>query len=216
MHQKPDTARIVDLLEEERKRLARDIHDGPAQSLTNVTMRLKVVKRLLESERQTDAKAELDRLQSFLRAAINDVRRLIFDLRPTFLENGITEAVQRYSQRFSQSTGLKIDVAVAWESPQLAHSTEVALFRVCQEALNNTFKHAEASSVTIVLDTSDEGYLMSIRDDGKGFQQTSNSLISFGLQGMEERMALVGGIVRVHSTVGHGTTVVCEVPRYND
>lgn len=209
--QRKDTDRIVELLEEERKRLARDVHDGPAQSLTNVTMRLDIIKRLVENSQDAAAIAEVERLQAFLRSAINDTRRMIFDLRPTFLENGITEAIHRYSHRFAQSTGLEVQVTGGWNSPAMPRTTEVAMFRVCQEALNNTFKHAAATTVKIVLSESTGKYRVTIQDDGKGFEANHRSLVSFGLQGMVERMALVDGEVQVHSELGRGTTVVCEV-----
>ncbi|MCL6626849.1 MAG: histidine kinase, partial [Alicyclobacillus shizuokensis] len=143
--------RTIELLEEERKRVARDIHDGPAQSLTNVTMRLEVTKRMLESGRVEESVREIERLQMMLRTAMNDVRRLIFDLRPTFLERGVSDAIQLYAERFSQMSGLSIDVQCSWENPKLSRSVAVAMFRVVQEALNNIHKHAKASKVKIEL-----------------------------------------------------------------
>jgi len=208
--------KVLELLEEERKRLARDIHDGPAQSLTNVSMRLQVIRRLLESSQNETAIAELDRLQALMRTSLNDMRRLIFDLRPTFLENGLTEAIHRYAKRFSQSTGLDVVVSDNWGSPELSRSTEVALFRVCQEALNNTFKHADATSVEIVLTQDAKTCRIVVTDNGKGFDRAGHSLVSFGLQGMAERMTLVGGMLDVQSAMGKGTTVICEVSREDE
>jgi signal transduction histidine kinase len=211
--QRTQTQRTVELLEEERKRLARDIHDGPAQSLTNVTMRLEIVQRLVENAQTAAAGKELERVQTLLRSTINDMRRMVFDLRPTLLENGITEAIQRYSQRFAQNTGLQVDVTVSWEVPDLGRTTEVAVFRVCQEALNNTYRHAGATVVSIDLSENDAVYRITIRDNGRGFESNHQSVSRFGLQGMNERMELVGGTMTVASEFGEGTTVVCELSK---
>jgi signal transduction histidine kinase len=205
--------RMIELLEEERKRVARDIHDGPAQSLTNVTMRLEVTKRLMESGKVKESIGEIERLQGILRSAINDVRRLIFDLRPSFLDRGISDAIQLYAERFSQITAIPVEVEVCWQNPDLPRTVAVAMFRVVQEALNNIHKHAKASYAKIVLTEDDSVYRAEVSDDGKGFVSTVPSNTSYGLQGMKERMDLVGGRVTIHSTPGEGTCVTCEVPR---
>jgi signal transduction histidine kinase len=208
--------RMIELLEEERKRVARDIHDGPAQSLTNVTMRLEVTKRLMESGRVEESIKEIERLQGILRTAINDVRRLIFDLRPTFLERGVSDAIRLYTERFSQTTGIPVEIEVQWDDPALPRTVAVAMFRVVQEALNNIHKHARASHAHVVLSETDDVYRAEISDDGRGFSVMVPSNTSYGLQGMRERMELVGGRVTVDSKPGEGTLVICEVPRCHD
>lgn len=213
--ERPETDRVLNLLEEERKRLAREIHDGPAQSLTNISMRLDIIRHLIESSQGNIAIAEIERLQNYLRASLNDMRQLIFDLRPTFLENGLTEAIRRYAQRFAQSTGLEITVEALWGEPELPKSCEVAVFRICQEALNNTFKHAQATKVQILLESRTDVYQMVVQDNGRGFELGSRSMVSFGLQGMHERMSLVGGSLKVESAPGEGTVITCEVIKHN-
>ncbi|WP_169794787.1 sensor histidine kinase [Alicyclobacillus kakegawensis] len=207
-----NSERIIELLEEERKRMARDIHDGPAQSLTNVTMRLEVTERMLENGRLEDSIQEIERLKSILRTAINDVRRLIFDLRPSFLERGVSDAIRLYAERFSQMSGLPVTVDSEWGQPNLSRSAAVAVFRVVQEALNNIHKHAKATTIEIRLLHRNGVYQALVKDDGKGFATDVSSSASYGLQGMKERMELVGGRVMVQSQPGHGTLVTCEVP----
>ncbi|MCL6633862.1 MAG: sensor histidine kinase [Alicyclobacillus herbarius] len=207
--------RMIELLEEERKRMARDIHDGPAQSLTNVTMRLEVTKRMIESGRVSDSVQEIERLQTILRTAINDVRRLIFDLRPTFLEHGLSDAIRLYAERFTQMCGLPVTVVNQWGEPEFTRGAAVAMFRVVQEALNNIHKHAKADQVEIRLLHQDGLYRAMIQDNGRGFATNVNSPTSYGLQGMRERMELVGGRVTVQSEPGKGTLVVCEVPAHH-
>lgn len=212
-YQELDSNRFIGLLEEERKRLARDIHDGPAQGFTNITMRLEIIRRLLQGNRTEDALQELDRLQTFTRRATNDIRRLIFDLRPTFLERGVSDAIRLYCERFAQSSGIEVSLYGAWQNLSFTRSVEVGLFRICQESLNNVWKHAAASAVVVTMFQTSNAYVLEVQDDGRGFDPTMRGMgHSYGMLGMRERMALIGGTVTVDSAVGQGTTVKCEVP----
>lgn len=208
--------RMLDLLEEERRRLAREIHDGPAQSLTNVTMRLEIIKKLLDSDRSEDALRELSRLQTLMRGAINDVRRLIFDLRPSSLERGLQQGIPLYAERFSQMSGIPVHLHGAWDEARFPRAVEIALFRVFQEALHNVYKHARANEVRVGLESTPDVYRLSIADDGAGFIVRETSTGSYGLLGMRERMGLIQGWMNVTSKPGEGTLVVCEVPRVHE
>lgn len=204
--------KIMELLEEERRRLARDIHDGPAQYLTNTSMRLEVLKRLVQSGRSDDTLRELDRLQAIMRGAINDVRRMIFDLRPTFLDRGIHDAISLYADRFSQTFGITVEICGDWSNLALPHAAEVAVFRVFQEALNNIHKHAAATQVHVTLTNGDSCCVITVRDNGKGFDSAVPSKTSYGLQGMRERVSLIQGHVEIVSAPQEGTCVTCEIP----
>ncbi|MBX5437709.1 MAG: sensor histidine kinase [Alicyclobacillaceae bacterium] len=206
-----DVNRFVTFLEEERRRLARDIHDGPAQSLTSVSMRLEIVKRLIEAHRMEDARAELDRLQGLLRTAVNDTRRLVFDLRPSFLEHGVEDAIRAYANRFSQTFGIPVHVEGDWSGHTLSRAAEVTVFRVFQEALNNVHKHARATHVDVHLTVSGGQCVLTVEDDGRGFEVRACSA-TFGLNGIRERLALIGGRAVIQSSPGRGTKVVAEVP----
>jgi signal transduction histidine kinase len=207
-----DRETMIELLERERGRLARDIHDGPAQSLTNTSMRLEVIKRLIQSNKISEAIHELERLQGLLRMSVNDVRRMIFDLRPALLEVGAQKAIVQYAERFQQMFGLPVCVRGEWPDKALGHTQEVALFRIFQEVLNNVHKHAQATAVDVEL-YSGEGWVgFRVKDDGCGFDVANMETRSYGLKGMQERIALAGGRLRVQSAPGCGTCVECEVP----
>lgn len=205
--------KMIELLEEERRRLAREIHDGPAQYLTNASMRLEVLKRLIQGQRPEDAVRELERLQTIMRGAINDVRRLIFDLRPTFLERGIDDAIHLYAERFSQTFGIAVRVDGDWTRLTLSHASEVAVFRIFQEALSNIHKHATATQAVVTLDCDALECTISIKDNGKGFDASIPSKASFGLQGMRERVFLIGGHIDIVTAPKEGTCVICKIPR---
>lgn len=207
----PDRDKIIELLERERGRLARDIHDGPAQSLTNTSMRLEIIKRLIQSNKSEDAVRELERLQGLLRMSVNDVRRMIFDLRPAFLDAGIERAVFLYAERFQQTFGIPVTVLGQWPESSIGHSKELAMFRIFQEALNNIHKHARATDVIVELFTREECIGFRVKDNGQGFDTSNMKAKSFGLQGMQERIRLAKGRLKVNSVPGNGTCVECEV-----
>lgn len=206
---------VIDLIEEERKRLARDIHDGPAQSLTNVLMRLEIVKKLIENNRIETSLHEIERLQNVLRASVNDVRRLIFDLRPSLLEHGIVHALEAYAEHFTHMAGITTKVMGNWPDCTLSRGAEAALFRVYQETLNNIMKHAQAQTVVVYLSEDASQYRLDVVDDGVGFELEVDvaSLPSYGLRGMAERMDMLGAAIEITSKVGEGTIVSCCVPK---
>jgi signal transduction histidine kinase len=214
--EKQGRGHVLDMLERERGRLARDIHDGPAQYLTNTAMRLDVVRRLLEGNRLEDAARELERLQGILRVSINDVRRMIFDLRPTYLERGVHDAIVMYSAQFQNTYDLPVKVTGDWSTVAIGRTEEVALFRVFQELLNNVQKHAEASEISVTLGNESGMLRMSVQDNGRGFNRNESPTLSFGLQGIRERLSLIHGHLEILSTPGQGTCVCCEVPVRNE
>jgi signal transduction histidine kinase len=207
-----DRETMIELLERERGRLARDIHDGPAQSLTNTSMRLEIIKRLIQSNKISEAIHELERLQELLRISVNDVRRMIFDLRPALLEVGVQKAIVQYAERFQQLFGLPVTVRGEWPDKSLGHTQEIALFRIFQEVLNNVHKHARATAVDVELYSSEAWVGFRVKDDGCGFDVAHIESRSYGLKGMQERIALAGGRLKVSSSPGCGTCVECEVP----
>jgi two-component system sensor histidine kinase DegS len=210
-----DRETMIELLERERGRLARDIHDGPAQSLTNTSMRLEVIKRLIQSNKVSEAIHELERLQELLRMSVNDVRRMIFDLRPALLEVGVQKAIVQYAERFQQLFGLPVTVRGEWPDKSLGHTQEIALFRIFQEVLNNVHKHARATAVDVELYSNEDWVGFRVKDDGCGFDVANIESRSYGLKGMQERIALAGGRLKVSSNPGCGTCVECEVPVYH-
>ena len=200
-------------INEERTRIAREIHDGIAQSLAFMALKLDLVERLLDKDRESALRA-LQEVKETLRAQIREVRRSIFALRPVDLERyGFLESVRRYAQAFAEQAGFRVQLALP-EGVGLSQASELVLFRVLQEALTNAAKHGKPTRVEVVLEALGErGVRLAVRDNGRGFAQPeAGGLGGFGLVQMRERVEARGGRFLVRSEPGGGTEVVAEVP----
>jgi two-component system sensor histidine kinase DegS len=222
----PDTgdqvmwAQIATGQEAERARLAREVHDGPAQVLANTVMRLQFVEQMVK-HRPDEVGTELARLRSALQESLKDVRRFIFNLRPASLSDaGLVATLKYYTSDYSEQTGIKVELNVS-EHLLLSSNQELVVFRVIQEALQNIHKHAEANLITIDVQQRPGGPLsVNIVDDGHGFDTKrvrQGRTGSSGLVSMRERAATVGGTLKVESRPGSGTTVtlVLPMPKYS-
>lgn len=202
---------------EERSRIAREIHDGVAQTLAVSALKLDLITRLLEGE-QTKVRAELDQVRSSVRESIKEIRRSIFALRPVDLErHGFVETVRRYVMDFGQQNDVKVTLT-AGDLPKLSIKSEAVLFRIFQEAMHNVAKHAKARTVDVELGT-DAGGMAFVRivDDGAGFEPTAvsdrvSSAGGLGLRQMRERVAARGGKLDIETAVGAGTRLFAAVP----
>jgi len=206
---------MLEAQEEERRRLAREIHDGPAQVLANATFQLEYVSRLLDRE-PVKVRSELERLRADLREGLVEVRHFIFDLRPRPLaELGLGATVQRYVDGFQQRANVVVDLDVDYESERLSPTKEIAVFRIVQEALQNVCKHGRASQVHVSLKGGPDGMVVRIEDNGVGFDPSARAEAGgrhFGLSSMEERARLIGAELRIASVPGNGTTIELTVP----
>lgn len=206
-------ARIIKAQEEERRRVARDIHDGPAQAMANVVFRAEVCERLIETDVDR-AKEELKELREQVRMVLRETRKLIFGLRPMTLDDlGLAPTIKRLLDNMKDRGDISTEIRVSGQEIRLDPSTEVGMFRVIQEALTNVEKHAKAKMVRVRLDFRPNAVSASVEDDGAGFDSMeiiSNE--SFGLTGMKERLSLLGGEVSVKSQKGKGTKVYINVP----
>jgi two-component system sensor histidine kinase DegS len=201
--------------EAERARLAREIHDGPAQVLANTVMRLQFVEQMAKHKPE-EVGAELARLRGALQDGLKDMRRFIFNLRPASLSDaGLIATIKYYTQDYSDQTGLQVEANVP-EELVLSSNQELVVFRVIQEALQNIHKHAEASSVLINVQQRPDGPLsVTITDDGKGFDPKrvrQGRTGSSGLVSMRERASTVGGTLKIDSKPGNGTTITLMLP----
>ncbi len=210
--------KIIEAQEEERQRVARDIHDGPAQSLANLALNVELCEKLLSIDIER-TKKELNKLKKIVRDNLKDVRKIIYDLRPMSLDDlGLIPTVQRYVSVFSEETGLSADVKIFSSVRKLNTIIEIAGFRIIQEALNNIRKHSRARNVKIKIEFKNNNLNIMISDDGVGFdtEQTledNNSFSGgFGFIGMKERAELLGGNLKVISSVGKGTKVILTIP----
>lgn len=207
--------RIIRAQEEERRRLARDMHDGPAQMLANVMLRAEICERLLDAD-LTQVRSELRSLKEVVRGSIKDIRKVIFDLRPMALDDlGLVPALKRYVSELREQRGFPIEFAVNGLERRMPSVVEVAGFRIVQEALNNALKHAKANKASVMVDFGKDMVVISITDDGHGFD-VSEALKErgdhFGLLSMRERVELLEGTCRIESAPGRGTSIVACLP----
>ncbi|MER3554681.1 MAG: histidine kinase [Meiothermus sp.] len=201
-------------LTEERNRIAREIHDGIAQALAFMALKLDLVERLLDSDPHK-ALAELGVVKDTLRSQIREVRRSIFALRPIDLERyGFLESVRRYATAFAEQAGFRVRLELP-EKTELSPASELVFFRVLQEALANAAKHARPSLVRVSLKPLGErGASLEVRDNGKGFEPgiAAAGLGGFGLTQMRERVEARGGNFAVETAAEQGTAVRVELP----
>ena len=201
--------RIVEAQELERRRLARELHDQTGQELTSVLLGLKAVG---EAKNDAEHAEALAAVREQVLETLHDVRRLAVELRPKALDDfGLTPALERLRDTFSQQTGMRVELESRIRE-RLPADVETALYRIVQEALTNIVKHAQASTISIVLARKPGAVTALIEDDGRGFTRGDGSGEGLGLLGMGERLALLGGKLRIESTPGAGTTIVAEVP----
>ena len=200
--------RVVEAQELERRRLARELHDQTGQELTSVLLGLKAV----EEARSDEERAEtLAAVREQVVETLHDVRRLAVELRPKALDDfGLVAALEHLRDTFSEQTGMRVDLE-ANVGGRLPSDVETALYRIVQEALTNIVKHAQARTVSIVLARSVHAITAVIEDDGRGFTPGGDG-DGLGLLGMGERLALLGGKLKLESSPGSGTTIVAEVP----
>jgi two-component system sensor histidine kinase DegS len=207
--------RVIRAQEEERRRVAREIHDGPAQTLANIVLRLEIAEKLLELD-PARVKAELIDLKNLVRSNLQDIRRIIFDLRPMALDDlGIVPAISKYLANFQENYGIKCEFLIEGREKRLLPALEVALFRLVQEGMTNVAKHAHSTKVDISLIYQEDWTIARIRDYGKGFE-VSFALTTpgehFGLIGMRERVEMFSGHFSIQSTLGKGTTIELSIP----
>lgn len=205
--------------EEERRRIARDLHDETAQGLS--TLGILLDEAALDAE--GDGKQGLEsisRAREQVNRLMRETRRLVYALRPSVLDDaGLVPALRWCAEAYLQSVGVHVSLHTSHPDARLPEPVEVALFRVGQEAMSNVSRHASASHVWVSLERKDDWAVLVVRDDGVGFDKEalmadpdSAGARGFGLAGMQERMALLGGSVDIVSVPGHGTTVTARVP----
>jgi len=211
--------RIIKAQEEERRRIAREMHDGPAQSMSNVILKAEICEKLFEIDLEK-AREELSALKEMVRACLKDVRRIIYDLRPMSIDDlGLSPTLQKYIDNFVNETGIRVDLMFIETDNKIKDSNIVlTVFRLVQECLNNVKKHACATQVTIQLEGTTKGLTVRIKDDGKGFdtarlsREPAHSDSGYGVIGMRERVELLGGSFSIESKTGKGTTVRATLP----
>jgi len=205
--------RIIEAQEEERRKLSREIHDGPAQMLANILLRSEIVERTLKDRSVEAAITEIHSVRKMIRSSLYEVRRIIYDLRPMALDDlGLIPTIRKYIANLSEYNEIKIDFFVLGEEKRLHEKYEVALFRLMQESVQNAIKHAKPKLIQIKLQIQKTNLVMVVKDDGQGFDTTKKKNNSFGLIGMRERVEMLEGELEISSKSTIGTTVMIKVP----
>ncbi|MDE3088152.1 MAG: GAF domain-containing sensor histidine kinase, partial [Chloroflexota bacterium] len=210
-------ARAVAAQEEERKRIARELHDDTGQTLTALGVGLGGVEETIGQNVEL-AQYQIAELKNMTMHAIDNLRQYISDLRPSVLDDmGLVSAVRWYAQQYSERAGIDIDVQIAGTKRRLASQVETVLFRIAQEGLNNIRRHAHATHATMRLVFADAAVILTIADDGRGFAVDQVLGVqperrAWGLLGVQERVSLVGGKFKVDSAPGRGTKMTVEIP----
>ena len=208
--------RIVAAQESERQRIARELHDETGQALTAIGMGLRSLEADVQSSGRDSTRQNLHQLESLTAHSLDELQRLIADLRPSHLDDlGISSALRWYAGNVQERTKMDVKVVTRGNEPTIPSPVKTALFRIIQEALTNVIKHAHATKVRIFLTYSPQEIHARVVDDGQGFNigtVESSGRISWGLKGMEERASLLGGRLKVNSKPGEGTTVEVTVP----
>lgn len=204
---------LVNAQESERQRLSRQMHDGPAQALSNFILQTEIAMRLLDVD-PAQAKEELSNLKVSAMGTFQKVRNFIFELRPMMLDDlGLVPTVRKYADAFKEQTGLDTSVTVTGTERRLEPYIEVMIFRAIQELIGNAARHSQATMVKVHLDIADEIVRVSVDDNGKGFDPESASRgTSLGLKLIKERAEMLGGTFEIDSAAGKGARIGFSVP----
>jgi signal transduction histidine kinase len=208
--------RSIQVQEEERRRIASDIHDGVTQRIVGIWYQLLALeKRLKLPEGPSEVRVALETIKAQVELTMQEARAAIYNLRPSTLDDlGLIPSLRSLAHDFRSETGVEVDLEVRGER-RLPDYVEVGIYRIAQEALRNIKKHARASMARLLLDLGEERVKLTVTDNGRGFQRKKRGggrLTSFGLESMEERAQMLGAQLFVRSTPGDGTSVRVSIP----
>lgn len=204
---------LIQAQEAERQRLSRQMHDGPAQALSNFILQTEIALRLFDMDAD-EARQELNNLKAAASSTFQKVRDFIFDLRPMMLDDlGLVPTVKRYADNYAEKTGLEISVTVTGSDRRLEPSLEVIVFRAIQDLLTSNSLHSQATQVKVNMDINDGEVRVQMEDNGRGFDpQSIPEDARFSVKALRERMELLGGSLAIDSAVGQGASIAFTVP----
>lgn len=209
--------KIINAQEAERQRLANQLHDGPAQSLTNLILQAEICERLFDTD-PVKARTELSELKQAVTNTFQKVREFIFDLRPMMLDDlGLNPTLKKSIEDFEQKSGIACNLTISGRDQRLPPHTEVTIFRVIQHLLKNVRDHANATHAQIALNISDDRAVAMVEDDGSGFDvaaalTAARQRKTIGLGTMQEQVEMLGGEIDFDSALGRGTKIQFWVP----
>ncbi len=208
--------KVIKAQEEERSRLSREIHDGPAQILANVVLKSELCEKLIDIDKER-SKQELKNLKDTIRLSLTDVRKIIYDLRPMSLDDlGLIPTITQLIDKFVEETDIFVEFNVFGIAEKLQSAVELTIFRIVQEALANVRKHSKATRVSVKIEFLKKSIGLVISDNGIGFDDSSSHKVNvdsgYGLLSMQERAELLGGKFELISKLGKGTKVLASMP----
>lgn len=204
---------IVNAQEAERQRLSRQMHDGPAQALSNFILQAEIAMRLLSVDVE-QAREELNSLKASAMRTFQQVRSFIFELRPMMLDDlGLVPTIRRYIESYREQAGIDVNLSISGTERRLEPYLEVMIFRALQELLGNASRHSHATMLKVYVEVADSFVKVSVDDNGKGFDPDiiaqGNSL---GLKIIKDRVDMLGGVFEIDSSAGKGTRISFSVP----
>lgn len=205
--------------ENEKNRIARDIHDGPAQTIASLVIRSDIIRKLIEKDSpNTTIYKEIEQLKFQLRSVIKEIRKIMYDLRPTSLDElGFSSSIQGLISKTEEDCNIKFSVSIDEDSEIKNSNLKIICFRIIQESLNNIIKHSKAEKAYVYVKISSDYIDMIVQDNGVGFDTKKiNSVNSFGLSSLKERVALVNGNVNIDSKFSKGTAINVKIPNKED
>lgn len=206
---------IVNAQEAERQRLSRQMHDGPAQAMSNFILQTEIAMRLLDAD-PAQAKEELASLKSSALSTFQKVRNFIFELRPMMLDDlGLIPTIRKYIDAFKEQTSMETSLTITGVERRMEPYLEVMIFRAIQELLGNAARHSQAAAVKMHIDMGNEIIRVSVDDNGRGFDpEAALTGGSLGLKLIQERAEMLGGKLDVDSALGKGARIVFTVPAH--
>lgn len=205
--------KIINAQEDERKRISREIHDGPAQMMANIFLRSELVERAIRDQTVEEALTEIRSIRQMIRGSLREVRRIIYDLRPMALDDlGLLPTVKKYIVDMEEYSGVNIQFKSIGEEKRLGQKYEVTLFRLMQESLQNAIKHGRATTIIVKLEIGKNNLSLMVTDNGEGFNSKLKKEKSFGLVGMKERVEMLNGKLVIHSEESKGTKIYINIP----
>jgi two-component system, NarL family, sensor histidine kinase DegS len=204
---------VVNAQEAERQRLSRQMHDGPAQAMSNFILQTEIAMRLLEGDPQK-AKEELASLKGSALGTFQKLRDFIFELRPMMLDDlGLTPTIRKYVDAFKEQTGFDVSATITGTERRLEPYLEVMIFRAIQELLGNAARHSQAAGIKLQVDMGNDMIRVSVDDNGRGFDaEAARENTSLGLRLIKERTEMLGGTFDIDTAVGKGARVIFSLP----
>jgi two-component system, NarL family, sensor histidine kinase DegS len=203
---------MIQAQEAERQRLSRQMHDGPAQTLSNFILQTEIASRLFDVD-QVKAREELASLKISASRAFQQVRDFIFDLRPMMLDDlGLVPTIKRYADAFREKSGKEVLVTISGQERRMESYLEVMVFRAIQELLSNALVHSQASQIQIDFDMAIDRVLLVIEDNGVGMENEAKGSKGLGIKLIRDRAEMIGGKFNIESELGQGAKITLILP----